>query len=107
MAQYPDNYTPPVSFAHINAAGTLQVKATGGAVLSLNINSYGTGSVPTVAIYNTTSLITGTLEVASIAIGAVLAPIKVDIGPSDIGLALNTGIAIVTTGTLDVTLGYR
>lgn len=104
MPQTPYSTLGPVKYTHIATDGTVFVNT--GAIMSLNINSFTSGAA--VSIYDTVGTITGTVQVAAIALGTIPAPTKVDLGPPGAGLMLNTGtVAVVMTGTADITLGHR
>lgn len=107
MPQTPYSVQPPIGSTHISAAGTVFVNT--GAVLSVNINSMNTAAVGGLSLYNTTGTITGTTEVAALSFPVTTVfPAKLDIGPAGIGLSINTGtLAIVSTGTMDLTIGHR
>lgn len=93
---------------HITTAGTVFVNT--GAVMSVNINNMTTAAVgPTANFYNTVGTITETTEVAGLQFpDTFIYPAKIDLGPPGVGLVINTGtLAIVTTGTVDLTIAYR
>jgi hypothetical protein len=106
MPQTPYSTQVPVSYLHVSNAGTTEGKQAAGALLSMNVNS-ATGA-GTVILYDQIGATPGTVEIASFAIGtADILPLQLPIGPTGAGLKFNTGLLVVTTGTLDATFGYR
>lgn len=107
MPQTPLGTLGPVNYAHIVNAGTVQVKNTGGSLMSLNVNGVGTASTATLYDVNQTGTL-GTVEVAVFTLGTAEAiPARIPIGPDSAGLKFNNGLVVVTTGTCDLTFGYR
>ena len=96
----------PVSYFHINGAGTFVAKDTSAVLLSLNINQTGTGCAGTIYDASGTASLPGTAEVAVLDFGTI-APASLSLGPPGRGLSLNSGIVIVTTGSADVTVGFQ
>ena|SRR5579863_337339 len=107
MPQNPYNAPVAVPYYHISNAGTFAVKATPGTMFSININSGSTGA--TIELFDQSTTATGTVVVAGpITVGtADILPLRVLFGPDSGGLRVNNGLVALTTGTLDVTLGYR
>ena len=112
MPQYP--YSQPTasslagaSYDHIASAGTFVVKATPGNLFTLNINSATAGA--TLEFFDQATTVTGTVAIAGpITIGtADILPMRLGFGPENVGLKTNTGLVALTTGTLDVTVGFR
>lgn len=107
MPQTPYATQAPLSYKHIVNGGTVQVKASAGVLASVNINAVTAATAATLYDVNNTGTL-GTIEVGILAIGtAYAAPAKVDFGPAGTGLEFNNGLVIVTTGTCDLTIGYR
>ena len=105
----PQNTGEPLlaAYSHISNAGTFVVKAAAGGLFSLNINSFTTGA--TLELFDQATTVTGTVVIAGpITFGTLdVVPIRVLFGPDNGGLRVNNGIVALTTGTLDVTVGYR
>ena len=107
MAQTPLGTLGPVNYAHIVNAGTVQVKAQAGSLMSVNVNSVGAASTATMYDVNQTGTL-GTVTVGIMSIGtAYAAPARVPVGPDNSGVAFKNGLVIVTTGTCDLTVAYR
>lgn len=106
MNQTPLATLGPVTYQHITAAGTVVVKTAPGALLSININ--GVSAASTVDFLDQTGTAVGTVGIGLLTLGtAYAAPNVVNFGPPAAGLAFNSGLVIVTTGTADLTIGYR
>lgn len=106
MAQTPYNAPVGVAYSHISNAGTTLVKSVPGAAFSLNINS-GTG-VGSLTLFDQSTTATGTVTIAVINVGtANVLPQHLDLGPSGGGLNFKTGLVVVSTGTIDATVGFR
>ena len=99
----------PLKYAHIANAGTTVVKAAPGVLGSLNVNS--ASSAATVQFIDAASTTVATPVIGTITFGAAdTLPQNLPLGSTAEGvpgLAVNTGIVVITTGTLDVTIGYR
>jgi hypothetical protein len=107
MPQTPLATLGPVNYAHIVNAGTVLVKAAPGSLLTMNVNSIGGASSVTLFDVNQTGTL-GTVEIAALALATTEAiPTKLDFGPPAAGLAFKNGLAIVSTGTCDLTFGFR
>lgn len=107
MPQTPLGTLGPVSYAHIVNAGTVQVKAAAGSLMSLNVNGVSTASTATLYDVNQTGTL-GTVEVAVFTLGTSEAiPSRIPMGPDNSGLKFNNGLVVVTTGTCDLTFGFR
>jgi hypothetical protein len=106
MNQPPLATLGPVTYAHITNAGTVLVKDAPGALLTVNVNSVGAAS--TVTMYDVAQTGTlGTIEVGILSLGTTQPIGPINMGPPAAGLGLNTGLVVVTTGTCDLTIGYR
>lgn len=109
MPQTPYTTQSPVAYKHIVNAGTVLVQAHAGALMSVNVNSVGAASTGTlydvsaVASIGTATPVLGILSLGT----AYAAPANLAMGPQGAGLALNNGLAIITTGTCDLTIGSR
>jgi hypothetical protein len=92
----------PADYFHIAGAGTFEVQATAGTLLSLNINDNPIGGTGT--LYDTASVASLTDVIGILNFGTV-APMLLPLGPDGRGLTLNNGLVVVTTGTADITVG--
>ena len=90
------------SYFHIAGAGTFEVQTAPGTLLSLNINDNPVGGTGT--LYDTANVASLTDVIGVLNFGTV-APMMLPLGPDGRGLTLNNGLAIVTTGTADITVG--
>lgn len=106
----PQNTGEPLltAYNHISNAGTFVVKAVPGGLFALNINSATLGAA-TIELFDQSSTVTGTVVIAGpINIGtAAVLPLRLNFGPTDGGLKFNSGLVVLTTGTLDATISYR
>jgi hypothetical protein len=105
----PQNIGEPLlaAYNHITNAGTFVIKAAPGGLFSLNINSATAGG--TLELFDQSTTATGTVVIAGpITLGTLdVLPMRVLFGPDNGGLRFNTGLVALTTGTLDVTVGFR
>jgi hypothetical protein len=106
MPQYNYNAPVAVAYAHITNAGTNVVKGAPGQLFSININSGSSGSGLT--LLDQVGSTVGTVDIGIVAIGTSdIVPLKLAYGPEGAGIKFNTGLVIVSTGTIDATIGYR
>lgn len=106
----PQNFGPPpvgLSYAHISNAGTSAVKATPALLADIAINSASTGA--TITLIDNKSTVSATPVIGVITLGAaVVTPTKLSYGDSGVsGIQTNTGLVVLTTGTIDLTVVYK
>lgn len=100
MPQYPYNAPVGLNYTHINTAATTVVKSSAGLFGTFNVNS--ATSTATIEFYDNTS------AAAPILIGALTLPTITTPNQQVVyNLYFKTGLTIVTTGTLDVDIGWR
>ena len=105
MPQNPLNAPVGMKYGHINNAGTLTCKAAPGAIKSLVINSASSGATVTMIDAVNSG---GTVDIGVITLGAaVTTPMVVSYGGEGVAVTFNTGLTIVSTGTIDGTVVYR
>jgi hypothetical protein len=108
MAQTPYSTQAPVAYSHVVNAGTVVLKSAAGALLGFNINEVTAASTGTIYDASGTAGIAGTVEVGIFSLGTnTVSPQFVSEGPPGIGLKLNNGCVVVTTGTCDLTFAIR
>lgn len=104
MPQTPYNAPVGVSYKNISGAGTITVKSGAGLLASINVNQ--AASAAAVTLYDNTAA-SGT-KIGSIVYGAAAtAPVSLPFGPNGGGINFNTGLVIVTSGSVDLTVAYR
>jgi hypothetical protein len=91
-------------YFHIAGAGTFEVQSSAGTLLSLNINADPVGGTGTLYDAASVSLLTDVIGVLNF---GTIAPMSLPFGPDGRGVALNSGLVIVTTGTADITVGIN
>lgn len=90
-----------LSYAHISNAGTTVVKARPGFLGAVNINSGTAGATLTVIDSSVASGTTPQIAVLDVGTTTVV-PDQVPYG-----IETNSGIVIVSTGTVDATISFR
>lgn len=99
MPQYPPGTPVAMNYANIVNAGTTIVKAAPADLQSITINS--TGGTATAVIYDNVTA-TGTVLVGSLNFSAATAPVQIKYE-----LSTKTGLAIISTGTINATVVYK
>jgi len=99
MSQQPYNAPVGLSYSHISNAGTNVVKTAPGMLQAININQGASAAAATV--YD--NIAGSGSVVAVITLGAAVTTPQ----PIPYGVNLTKGLAIVTTGSIDLTVVYR
>ena len=101
MPQYQGNTPIGQSYFHISNAGTKVVKTTGGNLDGVIINGGSVGA--TLALFDQNTTVTGTVAIGTITVGgSIVSPVA-----TTYNLDFANGLAVVSTGTIDVTFRYR
>jgi len=106
VPQYSYNTAGAVAYSHISNAGTFAVKTAAGDFFSINVNSATAGATAT--LFDQAGTATGTVDIAVLTLGtADVVPLRVAYGPEGQGIKFANGLAVLTTGTVDLTIAYR
>lgn len=100
MPQYPYNEPIGLSYAHINTATTTVVKSVPGLFATFNINSSTTGA--TIEFFDNTSA-TAPIFIGTLTLPTIATPSQQVV----YNLNFKTGLTVVTTGVLDILIGFR
>jgi len=101
MAQPPYNSTVGLSYNHISNAGTTLVKGNPGLLGTVFVNGGTAGATAT--MFDQATTVTGTIEIGAITLTGTTFPLA----PLPYDLTLKNGLAIVTTGGIDLTVTFR
>jgi hypothetical protein len=107
MVQSAYNRVLGYKYAHMSGAQSLVVKTSAGVISNVLINNASNGS--TISIYDSNSASTLTPVIGIATIGAAIVGPGINTmypGDSD-AVTTNTGILVVTTGTIDITIIYN
>jgi hypothetical protein len=105
MTQTPYSAPVGISYANIVNAGTTVVKAAGGLLGAVTVNSATSGATLEFIDALTSA---GTVTIGTVTIGSTTAvPGRVVYGFDPGGVNFNTGLVIVATGTINATVAYR
>jgi len=105
MAQTPLSTRSPARYKHIVNAGTVVVSAKPNVLFGVNVNAIAAASTGTLYDAATAAAVTGSLAVGILSFGSTYAaPTWIQVGPSDAGIQLNSGLVIISTGSIDATI---
>jgi hypothetical protein len=100
MPQTPKNQPVGLKFAHISGAATTVVKASPGLLSRIVVNSAAIGA--TITVFDNTAGSGSAVVVVPALAAAVGTPVS-----AEYDLRTTTGITVVTTGTIDLTVVFN